>query len=240
MARLVSKTDLARIAGVAKPSISKACQRNFPGALVGLRVDVDHPDVQRYLADKDGASTRLAEMLANPPSVPPAPLPSTTPPELAPAPAQVRGAARRIANATGATDKLAKPTTTIDLSGCLDMTLREVFEHFGTLPQFIDVLDATRRVADITERNLKIAERSGRLISRDFVRTHVFAHLDALARRLLTDMPATLVRKARANLPIEVAEANARELISSQLQQAKEEIRRALAHGEQASEERAA
>lgn len=48
--RLISRTDLARMAGVSQTAITKQCKRTLAAALVGDRIDLDHPAVQAYLA----------------------------------------------------------------------------------------------------------------------------------------------------------------------------------------------
>ncbi len=50
--RLVTRTELARIAGVSRMAITKATRAKVGPALVGDHIDVDHPAVAAYLASR--------------------------------------------------------------------------------------------------------------------------------------------------------------------------------------------
>jgi hypothetical protein len=70
MARLVSKAELARLAGVSRAAISKASGKQLAPALVGDRVDLDHVATKRYLAGRDEAQTDRDESDAGPTRAP--------------------------------------------------------------------------------------------------------------------------------------------------------------------------
>jgi len=231
MARLVTKSQLALLAGVKKPSISLAAVKQFPDALIGGRVDLDHPDVRRYLAGRDIDPTQVEDAAAKAAAEATAPRPSKPSALVDPFAArnpERSGALRRAV----ARISVEQDVDRGDVALYLDMTLRKIVLEHGTAPAFVDFLDARKRISDITEKDLKNAERIGRLIPREFVRAHVFAHIDAGYRRLLTDTAATIARRcyaaARAGQTIEEGEALVRELIGSQLQRTKTAIVHAL------------
>jgi len=49
--RLVTRSELARIAAVSPAAVTKACKAQLSDALVGRRVDLCAPSVQQYLRD---------------------------------------------------------------------------------------------------------------------------------------------------------------------------------------------
>lgn len=55
--KLVSRTEFARMAGVAPASVTKACNNGLKPATDGKRVDVAHPAAVEYLAKHDRAKT---------------------------------------------------------------------------------------------------------------------------------------------------------------------------------------
>lgn len=64
MQNLVSKSGLARIAGVNPATITRVASKQFPNAFVGKKIDLDHAEVVAYLsmrADKQGASTEVRQ-----------------------------------------------------------------------------------------------------------------------------------------------------------------------------------
>jgi phage terminase Nu1 subunit (DNA packaging protein) len=242
MARLVTKFEFASIAGVSPAAITKAVKKQLIAAMVGPRVDLDHPDTQSYLAEGERRSLRSNARLFAPTPEPTAVRPSTKPPELAQAPAPVRAAERPAAPAPAPARPAAAPRPPAssvdpgddptDVDHYLDMTLREILRKHGTLTTFRDLLAARKQMSDIEEKNLKNAERTGRLIPREFVRVHLLSHVATAYRRLLQDTAPTLARRmyamCRAGTPVEEAEQLARDLMGGQLKQAKDQIKRVL------------
>lgn len=119
-----------------------------------------------------------------------------------------------------------------DIEQYAHLSLDALTRKFGTATAFGDWLDARKRISDIREKDLKNDERAGRLIPREFVRTHVFSHIEAANRRLLQDAAATIARRlyaaAKSGTPVEEAEQTVRDIISSQLRPAKETAARSL------------
>lgn len=245
MATLVGKSEFARLAGVSPAAVTKAVVRQLKAAMVGPRIDLDHPDTQKYLAEGDRRALRSNARLFAPTPDPPAPRPPTKPPEAnpfelpkSPTPKLVNGRVAQPA-APRPAPAPAPAEDPEDVSAYLDLTLRELMRRFGTQTAFRDLLAATKQIADIEEKKLKNAERVGKLISREFVRVHLLAYLATASRGLLQDTAVTLAQRmysmCRAGIPVEQAEQIARDLIGAQLRQAKEQIRRVLG-GEQQPE----
>lgn len=235
MANLVSRTELARLAGVAKPSITKAAVKQFPGACVGPRIDLDHPDVQRYLSGRARAPTNPASPPAKAESAPTEVRPSTNPPPASPPPRPAPAAkqeTRRAPQADRAPALEAHEVTNEDIEAYAHMSLDALTRKFGTATAFTDWLDARKRISDIREKDLKNDERAGRLIPRELVRTHVFAHIEAANRRLLQDASTTIARRvyaaAKAGTAVEEAEQLVREIITSHLRPVKATATRVL------------
>lgn len=53
--KLVSRAEFARMAGVAAPTVTKMCKAGLKDAVVGQRIDLEHPDVKKYFAKRDRA-----------------------------------------------------------------------------------------------------------------------------------------------------------------------------------------
>ncbi len=63
---LVSRATLARMAGVSRASITKACRKQLAAACDGLRVDVAHPATVEYLSGRAPAPTVAGATLTGP------------------------------------------------------------------------------------------------------------------------------------------------------------------------------
>lgn len=115
------------------------------------------------------------------------------------------------------------------------MTLEQLVKKFGTATAFQDWLAARKRISDIREKDLKNDERSGRLIPRELVRTHVFSHIEVANRRLLRDAAVTIARRvyaaAKSGAPVEDAEQEVRDILTQQLRPVKETATRVLRGG---------
>ena len=244
MARTITKTELAKVAGVTKAAITKAAVKAFPDALIGPRVDFDHPQVQRYLLNRDRGSTSMPLGSVTATCPPPAPGPSSKlsgghsvgaaqsntaaslhrPPAKPSAPP---GAAAR--------DDDNREATPDDIAKYANLTLDQLTRRFGTSTAFKDWLEARQRISAIREKDLKNDERSGRLITRELVKTHVFSHIEAANRRLLQDAATTIARRlyaaAKGGTPVEEAEQTVRDILESHLRPLKATAARVLRGG---------
>lgn len=217
MAQLVSKSELARLAGVTKAAITKAAVKQFPKALIGPRVDLDHSDVQRYLAQRRGGQTAASVSAPEPQE---APVETDQGPPVSPAVEE------------SAIDEAHRDVRIEDIERYAHLSLDALTKKFGTAVAFGDWLDARKRISDIREKDLKNDERSGRLITREFVRTHVLSHIESSNRRLLQDGAVTITRRLFAAIKggatVEDAQQLVRDIISSQLRPARDSAVRAL------------
>ncbi len=229
MARPVSRAELGRLAKVSKPAITKQCSKRLAPAVIGDRVDLDHPLVLAFLREHgvelpgpDRAPTKGKKKAARAPAAPP-PVPAT--------------GKKRPAKPTSPGPK--QPVDELEFGAGDSEELEEIadiirplVERFGTKRGFRDWLLALKEIEAIREKRLNNEEAEGLLIYRELVRTHVFGRIEACHRRLLGDVPKTLTRRvyalAKNGTAIEEAEATVRELIGSQLDPMKTAVDRTL------------
>lgn len=208
----VSRAELARRAGVSRSAITKACKKRLADAVLpsGM-VDVAHPTVVEWAR----ARGLHPDQLRDPGSVVVGPWPVEPSTDT-----EAEQDDEEILEADRATLRAARSTDPAD-DLLLDMTFREISDEHGSQDGFGFWLDARKKWAEIRKLELANADKAGRLIARDFVKTHVFGAIEGANRRLLSDSPKTIARRiyalARAEAPIEEAEKVVRELISSQL-----------------------
>jgi hypothetical protein len=240
MARLVSRADFARMAGVSAMAITKACRSKLAAADSDGRIDVAHPAAQEYLRARGVDPTALS---ATPPTR--APLAAQTrprPPADEPAEAPRRAGGRPKVELDGrtergmgtseATDYLKDLGDRVRLPDIARWTLQRLTEKYGTAQALKDYLEARLKIASLDEKEIKNKEHLGELIVRDFVKMRVFGYLEETNRRLLQDLPKTVARQlyaqARAGVPIEEAEKGVRVMLAAQLKQLKSSLTRAL------------
>lgn len=118
------------------------------------------------------------------------------------------------------------------LRALLDLTIEEVLLKYGTVGDLIDVLKSTKVMTDIEQSRLKIAERRGELIEREFVRLHMMGPLSETILRILADAPRTITVRARALVesaaPNEEVESLVRQLLAREFGDMKARLLRAL------------
>lgn len=228
--RLVSRADLARIRGVSRAAVTKACQGPLSAACHGDRVDLDHPTVAAYLAAagkvvpkkeptaKRAPKTRATKAVTN-----------TKKPNRNP------DSSHR--PATKVTDEGSDESAPeLDHAGfapeIADMLVREVADRYGTVRRFGDWLKAYQLQQRALELWLKNQQTKGLLIERALVEHSIFGFIDAVFKRLLTDSPKTVAARiqnlTRTGATIEELEREVRSLISTQLQPIKATAARAL------------
>lgn len=59
----VSRATLAKMAGVSRAAITKACRTQLAPACIGPRVDIDHPSTKEYLSNRTPAPTKVPDSL---------------------------------------------------------------------------------------------------------------------------------------------------------------------------------
>lgn len=236
MSRLISRAELARIAGVSRPAITKACKKQLLPAMSADQVDLDHPAVAEYFATRGVAvpekpkSTPRAPTKAKPrapgPSSPPrAPrVAHDTAPAPPPPPSLSTSRHRRRTEVSIEHDD--------EFERFAEYTLRQLVEQFGTGARFVDWLSALNKLEATRGKKLENDETEGHLISRQLVETHVFGFLDGTNRRLLRDTPKTVARRlyaaAKSGTPIEESERVVHDILSKQLKSVKDKVARAL------------
>lgn len=144
---------------------------------------------------------------------------------------------RPLAGAAGALEKRKQESLKeipSDLSELMSWTIGEILDRWGTTTAFLDWLRATKTLEDIREKQLKNAEKSGVLISRDIVKKGVIDPIDAAHIKLLTDGVKTIAKRAMAmtsaNRPPDDVEKFVGDQIGSFLRPLKNKIARALKH----------
>ena len=53
MQKIVTKSELARVAGINPTTATRLCKKTLAPALVGKKIDINHPLVKKYLKDRD-------------------------------------------------------------------------------------------------------------------------------------------------------------------------------------------
>lgn len=221
MARLVKRSEFARMAGVGSKSISVACQRGLlQRAFDGAHIDADHEDARAYLKRHgvDLDETDLAVQAAGHTS----------------AATQVRRGSDDGGGSAG--QSVVSPPeggggSSADLEQLAD-ALRPLVSRFGTSTGFAAWLDSLKRIEDIREKRLKNEEAERTLIHFDPVKRLAMGYVDASQRRVLRDASRTIARRvyamARSGEPVEEAERTVREIIGATLRPVKRQVMRVL------------
>lgn len=233
--RLVMKKDLAELAGVTPMAITKATRGKLAPAMVGDRVDLDHPAVQAYLEAKGKA-------VPPPAAEKKAPKKAATKPAKKKAPAAPRKRAKKGEGAGGDLSDMDLMALGLDpadwessarMHEVADMTLREVAERYGGTKRALrDWADALKTIEAVRKAFLDNEKTEGSLVELDLVKRLIFGGIEAGFRRLLLDTPRTLTTQlyaaARSGTPQEEAELLVRDAITSQLEPIQATIARVL------------
>ena len=115
---------------------------------------------------------------------------------------------------------------------CLDWTLLEIVSKCGTMVAFKDLLEATLKIEKINTERITSDKKSGELIGREYVRTHVLSLIEALAMRLLADVPPTLAIRlhsaAASGATIEEMQALIRKSLEREIKGVKDKTRKRI------------
>ena len=230
--RLVTQTKLASLAGVTRQAVKKAMALSLKPALVGKKINQDHPAAIAYIHKPAG------EMFKTPPPTgetflnvgPPKPktrkkAPKVEEPE-PPAPPPPRPP--RLPGEKP--DHTWEEDEVVEYYG--DMTLRDVVNLFGTGEQLKDWTVAVKNLEGIRQSRIKNAQLEGTVILRDLVENHVLGLVDDANNKLLQDSPKTIYKKVKAHILAEGLDAEGEEIvrknISSQIKSIKARAQRAL------------
>lgn len=203
----ITKSQFARLCGVSPSAITKACRGRLKDALHRDRVDADHPAALAYLeAHKKGNGKPRRN-----------------------------GAQRPVTGQNLPVVAIVQPAVVHDeqnLGAYADMTVREIVNQFGTERVFKDWLEAHSKIEDVEQKRIRNQEYRGELVRREMVQRTVFSAWEDSNRRLLGDIPRTLVARlyaaALSDVSKEDSERVVKEIISGVLRNVKETAERAL------------
>lgn len=210
----VTKSHFARMCGVSPSAVTKACRGKLKPALHRDRVDVEHAAAVAYLAShKKGNGAADARTVNGDGGGPQPPAPDKN--------------GRRV---DGVSPVVVHNED--NLGAYADMTIRDIVNQFGTERVFKDWLEAHSKIEDVEQKRIRNQEYRGELVRRDLVRRTVFSAWEDSNRRLLGDVPRTLVARlyaaALSEVSKEESERVVKEIISGVLRNVKETAERAL------------
>jgi hypothetical protein len=228
--KLITRADIARLAGVSKAAITQACRTKLRAACHEDLVDAEHEASASYLK---AHRKRLPRSLAtrSPRSKRPDPKPAR--PKRTPTNLRGAGRKRKIEPPEDAPDAEAPKLDEWGFCDAIqDLTAGEISQRYGSNRAYAIWLDAYQKQQRARELYLKNEQTEGALVSRELVLTHVFATLDVLFRRFLTDVPKTgaaeIYAQALSGASIERGESKLKDINEKQLKAVKLKILRAL------------
>jgi hypothetical protein len=231
-ARIVSRAEFARAAGVSKAAITKQCRPkgSLAAAAEGDRINLDHPAAQTYLAARGKAEqparapTKASKSSSAKAAAPTNPVRSGKKSKAAPT-------ATRPEASVPPPPRVPAPKEIAELEE-LRLHLAPLVHRFGTARNFRDWLLSLKDIEVVVEKHLSNEEAMGRLISRELVRGQITGVLVTLCRKLLTDAPKTIARRLaghfNASGTVEEAEVIVRENLGSHVKPVKARILTAL------------
>jgi cell division protein FtsB len=215
-------SEFARMRGVSRQAVAQDCKGELSAACHDGMVDLDHEFAKKRLT-RAAAPTRTPAEATKGGTGRPAGRPRKD------APAEP---AKKPAAAPTRIDLSTPPANIEDIEQYGDLTLRQISARFGSITAHGKWLDMRKTQVDIKEKELKNGELEGKLIPREFVKTHVFGAIERMNKQLLQDASKTIARRlygmAKSGETLENAETVVRELLSSNLRPAKEAAARAL------------
>lgn len=229
--RLISQSGLADMAGVSKQAISKRCKKDLAPAMVGASLDLDHALVVAFLRDRGRKA----------PAPPRAPTKNrktatgdageqTTPTDFDEPGRRAPTAFRPKLDADDPRYGFS-PGSPEDLE-LLGELLAPLIDRFGTDEACAKWMISLREKENIRAKRINNEEAEGSLIPRDFVVTHIVSFLEEASKRLLGDLPKTLVRElfsmAHTGAPHVEGERAAREAVSKHLEAVNKKISKTI------------
>lgn len=206
--KLVTRAELAEVAGVSKPTISKLCKKRLLPAIVGKRIDAAHQSVTAYLESRGKAIHPLGKSAIK----------NTLP------------AQKKQPKIDDSSEDILEAHEDVDIY--MDKTLREIVTKFGTVAVFNDWLKASKMIAEIHEKNLKNAQTKGNLIARRIVAVGVIDVINSAHLRLMGDGSKSIVggviAKHESGEKLELIESYASDLLGSFIKPIKAKIKRNL------------
>lgn len=206
---------IAESCGISRQGLNKFCREKCPEARVGNKIDINNPIMRAYMESKNAdfsKNLKPAEERSDP---------------RASTPVSQRESKLSISRRGQGTQsaeprvKKEREISELDVSEYGNLTLNEIVAEFGTDESFRGYLDAKKKQVEIIEKEIKVKEKLGELVSRDLVDKATFSLVDGFTSRLLTDFCKSCPVDLRAafesgkdNIEIEVL---IRKLVSLQL-----------------------
>ena len=106
----------------------------------------------------------------------------------------------------------------VDIDAIRHLTLDQVAESYGGGSGLKEYLAALKLIEEIKEKRLKNQDRLGDVVPRGLVLSLVFSHLEALNKRLLSDLPKTAATLARSSATLELAIEDIKAIVTKELQ----------------------
>lgn len=230
MPALVTRAQLAALAGVSRAAVTQACRARgqLAPAVIGDHVDQAHPVVAAWLKGRGVDTTTGLQVAKSQRPRPTSPTPRKAPQRTTKGGTITRVRVEPVEAPTGHEDD----GTAEGIADVADLTLREIGAKFGGQAAFNNWLKSLNLVETIRARRLDNEEAESTLIRRDFVEAQVFGHLEEQAQKLLTELPKTLARtvqaQAKAGLSLSTSEKEIRSAITKTLEATRAKISRKL------------
>lgn len=215
--RLYPAARIAEACGISRQGLNKLCRNKCPDARSGNKIDINHPVMRAYMESKNADFSKHLK-----------PADERTDPQASTPVSQRETKLSMARRGTGTQSPRPKQAQEdrpqpddVDVSEYGNMTLNEIVAEFGTDENFRGFLDAKKKQVEIIEKEIKVKEKLGELVSRDLMDKTRFSLVDGFTSRLLTDFckssPVDLraaFESGKDNIEIEALQ---RKLLSLQL-----------------------
>ena len=215
--RLYPASKIGAACGVSRQYINRYVKEHCSEAKIGTKIDINHPVMHAFMESKGAdmsnqlkpAEERTSHLATTPVSQ-----------------SESKLAKSRRGNGTSTprpkiTATQNKTVEQVDISDHGNLTLNELVAYFGSDESYRGWLAAKKTQTEIIEKEIKVKEKLGELVSRDLVDKATFSLVDGFTSRLLTDFCKSCPVDLRAafesgkdNIEIEVL---IRKLVSLQL-----------------------
>ncbi len=197
---------------MARQTVYKHCTKKLAVAMVGDKIDLNHPAVYEFLhtrnyVEPDGAAiaehVRKGGAVWDGPNTP-AKSPAPQQPRTAPAPAQqeppvVRmGDLEQLAISLGLA-RVGDDQEMQEAQKWLAMSVREVVARYGTFSRFKELANAAKSLVQMRGYEDDQARKRGEHIHRDHAE-RLIAHIDALHKALLSDTVTNVITTLQAQV----------------------------------------
>lgn len=229
--RLYPASKISAACGVSRQYITRYIKEHCPEAKIGTKIDINHPVMHSFMESKGAdmskqlkpADERTSHLATTPVSQSESKLSKS----------------RRHLIPTNERPKITATTNKtveeIDISDHGNLTLNELVAYFGSDESYRGWLMAKKTQTEIVEREIKVHEKKGELISRDFVSKAIFGLIEEFTTRLLVDSSVSIATKVFAHCEsgdsIEEATETVRNEISKPLKGAKAKITKNIKGG---------